>query len=177
MGMGSSRRQRNSDKQAPKTPQAAEDEQLDSAGGGQTTGPADGRGQQYDPARYAARRGYFRTFGYGIVAVYRRDFDAVGGFDLSIRGWGLEDVDFFDRCLNASAWGLRVFRAIEPVYLFFKFKLHIIRHFQNKIFFTNVNKLIFYIYFFEFLGFNFHIFIRVVTKVFLNDLVIIFFNK
>ena len=52
------------------------------------------------------------------MAIYKNDFDAVGGFDLKIEGWGFEDVDLFNRCLNAA--NLRVFRAIEPVRVFIK---------------------------------------------------------
>jgi hypothetical protein len=58
------------------------------------------------------RRGYFRHFGYGIVSIYRQDFEAVGGFNLTIRGWGLEDVDLFERIVAAPA--LQLFRAPDP---------------------------------------------------------------
>lgn len=46
------------------------------------------------------------------MAIYKQDFEAVGGgFDKKIKGWGMEDVDFFERCIKSH---LRVFRAPEP---------------------------------------------------------------
>lgn len=55
--------------------------------------------------------GAWRLFGYGIASIYRSDFDAIGGFNVSIKGWGLEDVDLFERALNSS---LYVVRAADP---------------------------------------------------------------
>lgn len=60
---------------------------------------------------YGRRHGYFRHFGYGLVSIYRRDFDAVGGFNLTIQGWGMEDVDLFEKCVASH---LRVLRTPEP---------------------------------------------------------------
>ncbi|CAD5210445.1 unnamed protein product [Bursaphelenchus xylophilus] len=61
---------------------------------------------------YARQRGYFRHFGYGLVSIFRSDFLRVGGFNLSIRGWGMEDVDLFEKVIAAPK--LRVFRAPDP---------------------------------------------------------------
>lgn len=58
-------------------------------------------------------RGYFRHFGFGLVSIYLSDLDAVGGLTTSIQGWGLEDVDFFEKCLKNS-YALSIFRAPEP---------------------------------------------------------------
>uniref|UniRef100_A0A8D8TS28 Hexosyltransferase n=1 Tax=Cacopsylla melanoneura TaxID=428564 RepID=A0A8D8TS28_9HEMI len=70
---------------------------------------------QYDPAlvysretapdhfRISEEAGYWRTFGYGIAACYKSDFDKVGGFDSSISGWGKEDVDLFDKFVRGGA--------------------------------------------------------------------------
>jgi len=52
--------------------------------------------------------GYWRHFGYGILAAYNEDFIEAGGFDLSINGWGLEDVRLFERFV---ARNVTVFRA------------------------------------------------------------------
>lgn len=37
----------------------------------------------------------FSHFGYGLVSLFRRDFDDIGGFNLSIQGWGLEVKNWF----------------------------------------------------------------------------------
>lgn len=39
--------------------------------------------------------GYWRNFGFGIVSMYKSDLELVGGFDISIQGWGKEDVDLY----------------------------------------------------------------------------------
>ncbi|CAJ0576077.1 unnamed protein product, partial [Mesorhabditis spiculigera] len=65
-----------------------------------------------DAFHYGRRRGYFRHFGYGLAALYKADFDRAGGFNTKIEGWGLEDVDFFERCLKLP--NLRIMRAPEP---------------------------------------------------------------
>lgn len=41
--------------------------------------------------------GYWRAFGFGIVAMYKSDLKAVGGLDTSILGWGGEDVDLYEK--------------------------------------------------------------------------------
>ncbi|XP_053611389.1 chondroitin sulfate synthase 1 [Plodia interpunctella] len=52
--------------------------------------------------------GYFRQYGFGILAVYKRDLERVGGFDLKIKGWGLEDVQLFETFIKSN---LTVYRA------------------------------------------------------------------
>ena len=56
--------------------------------------------------------GIWRTFSYGPACIYHQDMDAVGGFDTSIRGWGLEDVDLFDKFVDHPE--IEVFRAADP---------------------------------------------------------------
>lgn len=56
-------------------------------------------------------RGYWRFYGFGIAALYRSDLRTVGGMNTSIRGWGQEDVDLYDRVVASS---LSVFRAPDP---------------------------------------------------------------
>ncbi|XP_046553957.1 chondroitin sulfate synthase 1-like isoform X1 [Haliotis rubra] len=55
--------------------------------------------------------GYWRQFGFGIAAMYRSDMLSVGGFDLSIEGWGKEDVDLYTKFIESN---ITVFRSIDP---------------------------------------------------------------
>uniref|UniRef100_T1J359 Hexosyltransferase n=1 Tax=Strigamia maritima TaxID=126957 RepID=T1J359_STRMM len=55
--------------------------------------------------------GYWRQFGFGIGAMYKSDFDAVGGFNTSIQGWGQEDVDLYEKIVKSN---LTIFRAVDP---------------------------------------------------------------
>ncbi|ETN78808.1 chondroitin N-acetylgalactosaminyltransferase [Necator americanus] len=64
-----------------------------------------------DAFHYGRRRGYFRHFGYGLAALYKADLIAIGGFDTKIEGWGLEDVDLFEKAVKAR---LRIIRSPEP---------------------------------------------------------------
>lgn len=57
------------------------------------------------------RRGYWRQFGFGIVSLYNNDLQSVGGFNVSIQGWGMEDVNLYDRVIRSN---LSIFRAIDP---------------------------------------------------------------
>ena len=56
----------------------------------------------------AESTGFWRQFGFGIVALFKRDYDAIGRFDLTIEGWGKEDVDLFEKAVRSN---LRIFRA------------------------------------------------------------------
>lgn len=62
---------------------------------------------QYDPQRvyeyyespkthfyFEEIAGFWRTFSYGMVSLYTSDFMRTNGFDMSIKGWGLEDLRF-----------------------------------------------------------------------------------
>ena len=55
--------------------------------------------------------GIWRSFSYGPACIYHQDMDAVGGFDTSIRGWGLEDVDLFEKFVHHPE--IEVFRAAD----------------------------------------------------------------
>ncbi|CAH2048998.1 unnamed protein product, partial [Iphiclides podalirius] len=54
--------------------------------------------------------GYFRVYGFGILGIYKRDFLRVGGFDLNIKGWGLEDVQLFETLIKSN---LSVYRTAD----------------------------------------------------------------
>lgn len=64
-----------------------------------------------DTQDFAEKMGYWRQFGYGIVAIYRSDLEKVGGYDLNIQGWGKEDIDLFDKIVKSI--NLTIFRAVD----------------------------------------------------------------
>ncbi|KAJ7369822.1 Chondroitin sulfate synthase 1 [Desmophyllum pertusum] len=55
--------------------------------------------------------GIWRSYSYGPACIYHHDLDAVGGFDTTIRGWGWEDVDLFDKFVKHEE--IEVFRAAD----------------------------------------------------------------
>lgn len=62
------------------------------------------------PFALTRKAGFWRHYGFGVACIYKGDLARAGGFDVSIQGWGLEDVDLFDRVLRA---GLQPFRSQE----------------------------------------------------------------
>lgn len=52
--------------------------------------------------------GYFRQYGFGILSIYKCDFDRLGGFDLNIKGWGLEDVQLFETLIKSNLTVYRI---------------------------------------------------------------------
>ncbi|VDN02638.1 unnamed protein product [Thelazia callipaeda] len=64
-----------------------------------------------DAFHYGRKKGYFRHFGFGLVSIYKSDFDLIGGMKLNIEGWGMEDVDLFEKCVRSP---LRIMRAPDP---------------------------------------------------------------
>ncbi|XP_072928097.1 chondroitin sulfate synthase 3-like [Hemitrygon akajei] len=59
---------------------------------------------------FTKKTGFWRDYGFGIVCIYKSDLLQVGGFDISIQGWGLEDVDLFTKVISS---GLNAFRSQE----------------------------------------------------------------
>ncbi|XP_028813086.1 chondroitin sulfate synthase 1 [Denticeps clupeoides] len=59
---------------------------------------------------FTSKTGLWRHYGYGIVCVYKGDLVKAGGFDVSIQGWGLEDVDLFNKFLQS---GIKPFRSTD----------------------------------------------------------------
>ena len=68
---------------------------------------------------FSPNSGYWRHFGFGIVATYNSDLKRVGGFDKSIIGWGKEDVDLYEKYIKSN---MTVFRTVDPglVHVFHK---------------------------------------------------------
>lgn len=75
---------------------------------------------QYNPANVPeAKRGldfdedvgYWRKYGFGIVSIYKADYDRAKGFNESIVGWGLEDIDFVEKVMKIN---LMAFRSADP---------------------------------------------------------------
>ena len=56
--------------------------------------------------------GFWRAYAFGIVCAYNNDLKAVGGFDTTIQGWGLEDVDLYEKFIKHDE--IRVFRGADP---------------------------------------------------------------
>lgn len=56
--------------------------------------------------------GFWRTYAFGIVCMYQNDLKTVGGFDTTIRGWGLEDVELFEKFIKHDDFN--VFRGADP---------------------------------------------------------------
>nr|XP_027198722.1 chondroitin sulfate synthase 1-like [Dermatophagoides pteronyssinus] len=55
--------------------------------------------------------GYWRQFGYGIVSVYNEDLIKIGGYNTTINGWGIEDVNLYDRFILNN---FTIFRSTDP---------------------------------------------------------------
>ncbi|KAJ8954957.1 hypothetical protein NQ318_000388, partial [Aromia moschata] len=78
--------------------------------------------KSYDNLGYSAfgthiineENGFWRQFGFGIVSLYKSDYQNLGGFNLMISGWGYEDVTFYD---NAVKSGLKIVRSVDPSFI------------------------------------------------------------
>ncbi|KAL1267083.1 hypothetical protein QQF64_002758, partial [Cirrhinus molitorella] len=59
---------------------------------------------------FTKKSGFWRDYGFGITCIFKSDLLKAGGFDTSIQGWGLEDVDMFTKVISSD---LKVFRSQE----------------------------------------------------------------
>ena len=59
--------------------------------------------QQQDHFDIGMSNGYWRNYGYGLLCAYKSDFLKSGGFDISIQGWGMEDVDLVDKFITGHS--------------------------------------------------------------------------
>ena len=66
-----------------------------------------------------SERGYWRQYGYGMVALFKSDFV---GMDLNIHGWGKEDVALFDKFTKYTT--LRLYRAPDKDLVHMHHKVH-----------------------------------------------------
>lgn len=55
--------------------------------------------------------GYWRRFSFGMLSLYKSDFDSIGGFDTTIQGWGKEDLDIMNKLTKSN---LTIIRAADP---------------------------------------------------------------
>ncbi len=60
--------------------------------------------------RFDESQGYWRIFSLGPVAIYKSDYDFIGGFDLTIEGWGIEDRNLWERAVKKN---ITTFRSAE----------------------------------------------------------------
>ncbi|KAI3389052.1 hypothetical protein SNEBB_005927 [Seison nebaliae] len=56
--------------------------------------------------------GYWRMFGFGIVSIYYLDLRSSSGFNITINGWGQEDVDLYEKIVHSP--NLKIFRSTDP---------------------------------------------------------------
>ena len=58
------------------------------------------------------QHGHWASYSFGMLCIYKSDYDEVGGMDTSIIGWGEEDVKFYEMVLKKKF--LEVFRVPDP---------------------------------------------------------------
>ncbi|CBY13923.1 unnamed protein product [Oikopleura dioica] len=68
-------------------------------------------GDEPDNFQITELRGFWREYGYGMVSLFKEDFDKAGGFDVKIIGWGMEDVYLAS---NVVSNNIRIMRTTEP---------------------------------------------------------------
>ena len=57
------------------------------------------------------KNGHWFYYSYGMLCIYKSDYTTVGGLDIQIEGWGLEDVLLYEAVLKAK---LEVLKAPDP---------------------------------------------------------------
>ena len=59
----------------------------------------------------ARHNGHWAHYSYGMLCIHAGDYRKLKGFDISMRGWGEEDIDLLDQVLKSD---LEVFRSPDP---------------------------------------------------------------
>jgi hypothetical protein len=55
-----------------------------------------------DHRKISRKQGHWVNYGYGMLCIFKSDYDAVGGLNTEMMGWGGEDVDFFEKVLRSK---------------------------------------------------------------------------
>jgi chondroitin sulfate synthase len=61
---------------------------------------------------YTKEAGFWRWYSFGPVCAYAKDINDSGGLNTDLLGWGLEDVDLYEKFLKRS--DIEIFRAPDP---------------------------------------------------------------
>ena len=61
---------------------------------------------------YAKEAGFWRWYSFGPVCAYAKDINDSGGLNTGLLGWGLEDVDLYEKFLKRV--DIEIFRAPDP---------------------------------------------------------------
>lgn len=52
--------------------------------------------------KISRKQGHWVNYGYGMLCIYKSDYDTIGGLNTNMLGWGGEDVDFFEKVLKSK---------------------------------------------------------------------------
>ncbi|XP_072889074.1 chondroitin sulfate synthase 1 [Hemitrygon akajei] len=69
-----------------------------------------GKSPNNNNSAFTKNTGFWRYYGFGISCIYKSDLVLAGGFNISIQGWGMEDVDLYNKVIQV---GLKPFRSQE----------------------------------------------------------------
>lgn len=52
--------------------------------------------------KISRKQGHWVNYGYGMLCIYKSDYDSVGGLNTKMLGWGGEDVDLYEKVLKSK---------------------------------------------------------------------------